>query len=691
MKTLQNTTVNRKRILLFFFIAILLFVGLAVRLGWHMIIKADEYANKAVRQQTSDSIVAASRGTILDRNGNELAISDTSYTVWVRPERVRTNGSTDKEIEANALAEAKEIAAMLDLDADDVYETITSEKKLLKVAKYVDLDTGRALQDLRLTGIELTETASRKYPLGDFACHVIGNVNDDNNGLSGLELYYENYLKGQDGRWVTNKDIRKNALALGTNKYYSAQDGYTIVSTIDENIQYIVEQKLQEAQETTQADRVIGLVMNPKTGEILAMAQTPSYDLNNPRDPVSEEDAILFETMTDEEKVTYWNRIWRNFCISDVYEPGSTFKLITTSIALDNGVTYPGETFQCASQQVADWTLHCWYYPRSHGYETLATAVQNSCNPVMIQLSKRLGITKYFDGVDAFGLNEKTGVDYPGEGSNILQARNTAGPVGLATMSYGQGIAVTPVSLLTAISSIANDGYLMHPHLVKAIYDGDNNLVESIEPQIKSRPISAETAEEVLAIMESVVSDGGAGNAKIAGYRIGGKTGTANKPENGGYSETDVYASFVGVAPIEDPQIALLVIVDTPKGVLYGSQTAAPCGGAILKELFRYLGIQPQYSDKELAAINDTKVTVPDVTEQSVEDAIGMLGAQGLSYELAPEIQTQVNLVVTDQFPREGEELTRGSKVTLYYEMIDTVDSYIGVDVIYDESYVPED
>lgn len=668
-------------------------LGLAVRLGYHMIVKSDEYSNKAVRQQTSDSVISAVRGTILDRNGNELAISATSYTVWVRPAKVNDNGKTLEEVRSNAEAEARDLARVLDLDYDSVLATITSEKTLVKVAKYVDLETANKVREGSYTGIEITEVASRYYPLNTFCCHIIGNVNDDNMGLSGIELYYNNKLQGLNGRWVTNKDNRRNALAYGTNKYYEASDGYTLVTTIDENIQYIVEQKLAECQERTKSDRVMCLIMDPKTAEILAMAQTPTYDLNDPRAALNEEDQAALDLMTDEEKVAYWNRLWRNFNVCDVYEPGSTFKLITTGIALDNAVTYPGETFYCESQQVADWTLKCWYYPRSHGTETLAQAVQNSCNPVMIQLSKRLGLTTYFNGVDSFGLNDKTGVDFPAEGGNILQNISTAGPVGLATMSYGQGIAVTPVSLLTAISSYANGGYLMQPHLVKEIRDADGNLVETVDPEIKSRPVSAQTAQEVLEIMESVVSEGGGGTAKVAGYRIGGKTGTANKPENGGYSATDVFGSFVGIAPVDDPKIAILVLCDTPKGVLYGSQTAGPTAGEIIKEVMRYMNVQPNYSEEELASISANKRTVPDVVSKSLEDAIGSLAAQGLNYVLTPEPTTAGVMVVTDQFPRGGEEVSKGSPVTLYYEVIATEDEFIGVDITGNDnaSFIPED
>ena len=663
---------NRLRLLILFMVIALGFSVLAVRLGDHMIVHADEYAARAVAQQTSDSIVAANRGEILDRNGNQLAICATSNTIWIRPESIRNNGKTDEEAEKNFQLAVDSLSEILGLDSEYVRETAMSEKKLIKLTKNVDNDTADRLRAEKLRGVEIVESAKRYYPLGAFASQILGSTNDDNQGLMGVELFYDRYLSGIDGRWITSKDSlsNSNTLVYGTDKYYSAEDGYSIVLTIDENIQYIVEQKIQEAREASNADRVICMMMDPKTGEILAMAETDEYDPNDPRTPVSEEDKEAFQTMTDEDKVKYWNKLWRNFCVSETYEPGSTFKPITTAIALEAGVTHLGDEFYCnGTYQVADWLLKCWYYPRAHGKETLEQAVGNSCNPVMIQLVQRLGLTKYYDGLDAFGLTSKTGIDYPGEASNILQDRNSAGPVGLATMSYGQGIAVTPVSLVTAIASLANGGKIMQPHFVKELRDADGNVVQKIEPQVRSFSVSEQTCREVMTIMEYVVAEGGGGTAKIPGYRIGGKTGTANKPDStGGYAARDVYASFIGIAPLEDPKFTILLIVDSPKGVLYGSSTAAPYAKMVMESVLAYMGIEPQYSEAELESIKRSEVTVPDLSGHSMEDAIGILGGKELGYIITPAVEYYNNLVVTDQYPRPGTTLKKGDKVTLYYE-----------------------
>lgn len=672
MKASKINNDHRTRLLVVFCFFVLLFVLLIARLGWIQIIKADEYAQKALKQQTIDSSVSALRGEILDSTGQQLAASVTKNTIWVRPSSVNKNGKSDLEIEANAKAEAATLAAILNLDEKEVLETITTTgKTIVKVKKYVDAATAAKIREEKLVGIEIVEDSSRSYPFGTFASHVVGFTNDDNEGQGGLELYYDRLLSGVNGRYITRKDKNKSSLVYASSKYYEAEDGYTVVTTIDEHIQYMVEQRLDEYKESTGASRIICIMMEPKTGRIIAMAQTNDYDPNNPR-AAREGEEEAYAAMTDEEKLSYWYKLWRCFAISDTYEPGSTFKLITTSIALDTGVTRLGETFTCnGTIKVADRTLKCWYYPRVHGVETLEQAVGNSCNPVMVQLIQRMGLKQYYEGLDAFGLTRKTGVDYPGEGSNIIYDDSDVGPVELATMSYGQGISVTPISAITAISSLANGGYVMKPHFLDKVIDSNGNIVEEFEPEITSVSVSAQTAKDMLNIMEKVVSEGGGGSAKIAGYRIGGKTGTASKPTVGGYSDTDFFASFIGVAPVDDPQFVVLVLTDSPKGRVHGSEAAAPCAKLIMQDVLQYLNIQPQYSDAQKKALASKKTTVPDVTEKALDDAIGRLAGLDLTYQLSPAlVDTEGEIIIVDQFPKAGEEVLKNSAVTLYYEVV---------------------
>ncbi|MCQ2561676.1 MAG: PASTA domain-containing protein [Clostridia bacterium] len=673
---------NKLRLIVIFFFVIIFFAAVTVRLGYHMIIKGEEYANQAKRQQTSDSLILAARGTIVDRNGAELAVSATTHTVWIRPADIQSIGDSKDEQDLNLQLAVKALSETLGMEYEDVMAVCTSEKKLLKLAKNVDTEVAAEIRtirvgakDTKLTGYEITEDAKRYYPLGAFASHILGSTTDDNVGLAGVELQYNSYLSGLNGRWIKNKDNKKNSLAFGTNTYYDAEDGLTVELTIDQNIQFIVQQELQKCQERTNSDRVICLMMDPKTGDIMACAQTGEYDPNNPRAP-REEDAEMFAELSSEEQVAYWNKMWRSFCVSDVYDPGSTFKLITTSIALDSGVTSLNDSFYCkGSEKVADRVLKCWNYPKAHGQENLAEAVMNSCNPVMMALVSRLGITRYYEGLEAFGLMDRSGVDFPGEATNILQNKSTAGPVGLATMSYGQGIAVNPVSLVSAVCSLANDGYLMQPRFVKALKDKDGNIVENFEPVIKSRPISEQTSKDMLYIMQYLSDNGYSRSLRIPGYHVGGKTGTANKPEGGTYSKTDVYGSFIGVAPIEDPKFVILVICDTPKGVLYGSSTAGPTAISIMEQTLRYLNIPPNYTPEEQVALNKGKVKVPDLTNKGGEAAVNQLAARGFKYSFSPAMDVYSGtLTVIDQYPKPGTEVEKGTQVTLYYEREDTED-----------------
>ncbi len=682
-KNSKTSYKNRKRILLIFLFIAVLFVALTLRVGWHMIIRGEEYALKASKQQTIDKVVSAVRGDILDASGNQLAISATTHTIWVRPAAVKANGKTPAEIEGNSAEEAKKLSELLGIAEESVYETITSDKTLIKVAKYVDSETTEKVRAEKLTGIEIVQDVRRYYPLGPFACQILGITNDDGDGMTGLEKYYDRYLSGINGRWITSKDNKRNSLVYGDSKYYNAQDGYTIVTTIDQNIQYIVEQRVAEALISTKSDRVACLVMDPNTGDILAMAQSDEYDPNDPRAP-QPGDEERFATLTDAEKVAYWNKVWRSFCMSDVYEPGSTFKLITTSIALDSGVTHLGDTFRCNGLlRVMDREIHCWNYPKIHGDETLEKAVANSCNVSMMNLVARMGKEEFYKGLVAFGLFDKTGVDFPGEGGNIIYSKTAMGPVEMATMSFGQGISLTPVSVCTAVSAIANGGYLLEPHLVKEIRDADGKIIQKNERTVRNIAISKETAADMRYILEYVVNNGGGGRAKIDGYRIGGKTGTAQKPsETGGYSEKYVYASFIGVAPIEDPKMVVLVTVDSPRtSDVHGSTQAAPCAKNIISDILKYMNIEPNYTEEEIKRINSTMVKVPDLSGAGLETLSGKVGNY-LNYQLSPELEEgrYVELVVTDQYPKPGERVPKGSTITVYYELTKWEDEIVETD-----------
>ena len=657
---------NKSKKNLIFVLGIVFFVMLLliIRLGWIQIVRGEEYSEKALEQQTRDTPIEAERGTIYDTNGNELAVSVTCYTIWVRPTDVKS-ADTDEESQAKIENVTKKLSEYLDMEYDEVKELVTKEQSIVKVKKGIDKDTADKIREEDLPGVEIAEDTKRDYPLGAFASHTLGTVSDDNVGLSGLELQYNTYLSGVSGRWINYTDTSGNRLSYGNERYYQAEDGYSIVTTIDQVIQHYTEKALDQVMEQTDADRVMAIVMDPKMGDILAMAQTPDYDLNNSREPANEKEKKEFDAMSESEQTTYLNKMWRNSLISDVYEPGSTFKLITTAIALEEDIATPNSTYNCTGEiKVADRTIHCWRTGRPHGHQNLQEAVNNSCNPVFVQLATKTGIDKFYEHLDTFGITGTTGIDFPGETTALLQDKDSAGPVGLATIGFGQGIAVTPIQLITAISSFGNDGKMMKPRLVKELRDSDGNTVRTFDTEVVRQTVSKETADEMCEIMQFVVDSGGGGSFKLDGYNVGGKTGTANKPNSsGGYSD-ETYSSAIAMAPMDDPQVAVLLIVDNPKGVHNGSVVAGPGMKQILSDTLRYLNVSPDEESQETSGAE--KVEIPDVTGMSASEAIGVLEGAGLSYDMDDDVASKEDFIVSKQYPSAGTEVKKGSKIYLY-------------------------
>lgn len=662
-----TTNKNKRRLVFVFLLCCLMCTVLAFRVGWIQVIASERYAKMAVEQQTRDVPIPAKRGIIYDRNGKELAISAVTSSIWARPGVIKD--ARDKEkTEENLEKTSSKLAEILGMDKTEVLRIISQDRSLVKIAKYVDKEKSDQIRDAGLKGIEIAEDVKRYYPMGSFLAHVLGSVTDDNRGLSGIELKYDKYLSGIPGRWIKNTDRDGDSLSYGVEKYYQAENGMNLVLTIDEVIQHYVEKALDTVQANTQADRVLCICMDPKTGDVLAMGVTPDFDPNNPRVPTTSEGAAYLNSLSDQDKIAFWNKMWRNPLVSDDYEPGSTFKLLTTSMALEEGVTSLDDKFVCTgSIVVAGQTLHCWRRGNPHGAETLVQAVGNSCNPVFVQLAQRVGYDKYFEYLELYGLRDKTGIDYPGEGYAILQDKKTAGPVGLATMAYGQGIAVTPIQLITTVSALGNEGKLMQPRLVKELKDDNGTVVKKFDTKVVRQVVSKKTAEEMCLIMEAVVGEGGGATAKVPGYRIGGKTGTANKAVAGGYSN-DTDSSFIGMAPMDDPKIAILMIVDNPKGVKFGGQTAAPGVKMVLEETLRYMNIQPSYSDEEKLQMQSDYIDVPNVSNMPYLEAVDILGKAGLAFSVSPagDLGANDNFTVVDQYPKPGGKLQKGGKVCLY-------------------------
>ena len=661
---MQVSNISRRNLIIVMIIVFGLLLIIAGRVGWIQIVKGSEYGEKALQQQTKDTPIEAERGVIYDTNGNKLAVSVRCYTVFVSTRDLGKNAKGEVEQEIIDKTEA-ELAEILDMEQSEIAKKLDTERSQVKLIRGIDADTAEEIREAGLPGVIVTSDTKRQYPNGTMAANVLGAVSEDNMGRSGLELEYNSYLKGVSGRWVNYTDMRGNQLFYSPDngKYYQAEDGYGLVTTIDEVIQNYTEDALAKGMKKTKADRAMAIVMDTETGDILAVAQTPSFDPNNPFTPTSSKEKAKYEAMSQREQTAYLNNMWRCWPINDVYEPGSVFKLLTTSIALEEDIAKADDRFYCSGQtSVAGQTIHCWYYPKAHGSQSLREAVGNSCNPVFVDLATDIGIDKFYDYMDTFGITDVTGIDYPSEGMALLQSKETAGPVGLATIGFGQGIAVTPIQLITAVSSLGNEGKLMQPRLVKEIRDAKGKTVEKIDTEVLRQTVSEETASDLCDIMEYVVAEGGGGTAAVEGYRVGGKTGTAQKSEKGGYSD-DTYSSCLGMAPMEDPKITVLVVIDSPKGIKYGSVTAGPVVSEILSKSLKYLDIAPGESGS-----TDEKVSVPDVVGQSAGDGIGMLAGAGLKYDMNKKVAEEKDFIIVGQYPSAGTKVRKGTKVYLYDE-----------------------
>jgi stage V sporulation protein D (sporulation-specific penicillin-binding protein) len=649
----------------------LLFSVLAFRIGYIQVVATDQYASRAAENQIKDEIIPARRGDILDRNMKELAVSTESYTIYLRL-KPYSGDKTDPEARKKQLASAVTLLSdTLGIDKADIASRMHTDSSRIRISRDVDKNKmnviAKVIEDQALNVIEVEETSSRGYPLGAFASHVLGSVNNDGHGQSGVEQSYDSYLSGQSGRNIMNADARGNPIYGGSGTVYDKKDGLNVVTTLDETIQYHVEDAIQKGYDTTKPKMIEAIVMQPDTGEVLAMAKYPEYDPNEPYTPVETSSEGAFEKLDAEEKSNYLSEMWRNPMVSDLYEPGSVFKLVTVSAALEEGAVNPGTGVVCNGvYQVQDRTIHCHVYPAAHGWQTVEEAVGNSCNPGLIQIMQKMGYDKYSKYLDLFGVTQKTGVDLPAEADSLTQSQaDISGSVGLATMSFGMGFNITPIEAVTAINSIVNGGEYIRPRLVKALADDDGNIVKEFEPTILRQVISKQTSEEVKHMMEFVTNEGGGYALNIPGYRIGTKTGTAQKIVDGKYSSSHVVCSMVAAAPMDDPKFTVLVVVDDPEGGGFGSTIAAPVVREITEELLRYMNIRPTLSEGQQAEDQVTKTAVPKVKGMTTAEAKETLNAAGLKYSLQSVSGSQ-NFKVEAQYPKNGEYIEPGGLVYLY-------------------------
>ena len=637
----------KKKLLLFFLIAELAIGFLAYRVLHIQTVEAEFLQAKAYEQQTRDRLISPNRGSIYDRNMTGLAVTETVCAVSVIRAQIQ-----DAALVAQILSEK------LELD----YETVLAKTKkrvaLERVKTKVDKEIADEIRALNLPGVVVDEDVRRVYPYSSLASQVLGFVGRDNQGIIGLEAKYDALLAGEAGKILTETDARGIELPDSDTIRIPPTDGYSLLTSLDATVQRYAEQTIRKAVEYKNAKRGLIILMNPQNGEIYAIANEPTFDLNDPFTINNDELAAMWDTFTSEEQMNYLNQMWRNFAINDTYEPGSTFKIITSAAGLEEGVVTCDSMFACTgSHVVGGRAIKCWRSPRSHGSLNFVEGVQNSCNPVFMVTAERLGADLFYQYMHTFGFSSKTGVDLPGEAVGIMHKLENVGPVELATMSFGQSFQITPLQLLRAVAATLNGGYLVTPHVGTGLMDAEGNIVETFVYETGDPVISHETSEIMKEILESVVEVGTGNRTYIPGYRVGGKTATSEKlpRRNGKY-----IASFLTFAPAENPSVLALVLIDEPQGAYYGGQVAGPVMKELLENVLPYLGVAPAYTEAELAMDGVAQITVPDLCGLTAAAAKKTLTTLGLTAHF-----DGTGGIVTSQMPLPGEMVNQGTKILL--------------------------
>lgn len=572
---MKNKTYNKKKILVVFLGAALILCALIGRLVWLMIFDAEYYQELAQDLHEREREIKAARGEIVDRNGVVLAANRTVCTISVIHSQIE---DSEKVIEV--------LCAELGLEESEVREKVEKVSSMEKIKTNVDKETGDRIREYDLAGVKVDEDYKRYYPFDDLASRVLGFTGGDNQGIIGLEVKYEDYLKGTNGTILTVTDARGVELDTVAEDRIEPVAGETLQVSLDYNIQAYCQQAAENVLEEKQAEAVSILLMDPRNGEIYAMVNVPEFDLNDPYELNTGGDAA---SLSDEELQEQLNQMWRNRCINDTYEPGSTFKIITASACLEEGVVSLDDTFVCPGYRIVeDRKIRC-HKVGGHGQETFVQGIQNSCNPVFMDIGLRLGSDRFYDYFEKFGLLKLTNVDLPGEAGTIMHRKEDIGTVELATMTFGQSFQVTPVQMAVTVSSIINGGIRVTPHVGTAVLDENGNMIEEFEYEVEKDIVSEKTSETMRMLLESVVSEGSGKNAYIEGYSIGGKTATSQTLPR---SANKYISSFIGFAPADNPQILGIVIIHDPQGVYYGGTIAAPVLRDIYDNVLPYLGIE---------------------------------------------------------------------------------------------------
>lgn len=655
--------VSRKRRMRFALIcSTIIFLGLATRVGYIQFFEGEKLQQMAYLQQTLNRNINPKRGTIYDSSGKvALATSSSVETITVNPVNIPSN---EKE------KVATELTQLFNLKYEDVLKKVSKKTAIETIAKKVDKNQTKELRLWMETnnitsGINIDEDTKRFYPYNNLASQIIGFCGSDNQGLAGIEAKYDNELKGEKGKILKMTDAKGIDITDTSEAYEPAKQGNDLVLSIDATIQGIAEKYLKEACiDNVCTDGGNILLMNPQNGDILAIASYPDFNLNDPYTINNEELKANWSNMTATERSNALQAMWRNKAISDTYEPGSTFKLVTASTALEEGIVASTDKegeFCCTGYiEVAGVKMKCWRYYRPHGPESLRQALMNSCNPVFIGLGGRIGVTKYYEYLRKYGFLGRTGIDLPGEAGSIFLKESKVGPVELGTIAFGQRFEVTPIQMITMVSTIANGGIYTQPRIVKQIINSQTGEVKNIETVKKDRVISEDTAKKMLSMMESVVAEGTGKNAQVKGYAIGGKTGTSEDGVNTGKYVT----SFIGVAPISNPEVAILITLYNPtgEGGHQGGGVAAPIASQVLGEVLPYLEIKKDNQDEE----EKGEAEVPNLIGLTRKEAKKMLEEVGLLIETKESLKTNLgedDETIKSQLPKAGIKIKQGSTV----------------------------
>ncbi len=644
----MKPSINLKRKLLIFLIIFeLSLFALIARVFYLQAAEGAFLQKKAFEQQTRDRLITPQRGTIYDRNMIGIAQTETVSSVSVIHNQIKNEEET-----------ARVLSEKLGLEYDKVLQKVSKRVALERIKTKVEKTLADEIRDMNMSGVVVDEDIKRVYPYSTMASQVIGFVGKDNQGIIGLEAKYDSFLKGSSGKILTETDVYGRPVKGSREYRQEPTPGENLVISIDVILQQYAEQALEKVVSAKDAKRGAIIIMNPQNGEIYAMANKPDFDLNDPF-TINSLDSSIWSAFSEKERNDKLNQMWRNFAINDTYEPGSTFKVITSAAGLEEGVVNLASTFVCGgSREVAGRLIKCWRSPLSHGAENFVQGVQNSCNPVFMDVAERLGAEKFYNFMLKLGFNEKTGIDLPGEAVGILHKLKNIGPVELATMSFGQSFQITPLQLLRGSAATVNGGYLVTPHFGLKTVDEKGNTIREFNYEKGEQVLSQKTSEEMKYILESVVFAGTGNKTYIAGYRVGGKTATSEKlPRRSG----KYIASFLALAPAENPQVMALVLIDEPQGTYYGGQVAGPVMKEILENTLPYLNVDIAYKDDELKLDEAIDVDVPSFFDSKLSDAKKLAKEAGVNVDAIGE-----GTEVYNQFPLPGEKVKKGAKVILY-------------------------